>query len=139
MHKKERKNRLDACAPKCLWRDKCTIRSACSQAACTSCLIPGSDTLPPCPPPLFSFALCCLIWALLLNEELHTATSKTGSFTIWLSGDSSTPHFFVQCRQTCATLMHLSVAYFSLPRSVLRKGENQKTSNMKTGEELCKR
>lgn len=50
--KKERKNRLDTWAPKCLWEDKCTIRSASSQAACTSCLIPESDTLTPFPPAL---------------------------------------------------------------------------------------
>lgn len=122
MHQKERKNGLDACAPKCLWKDKCTIRSASSQAACTSCLIPESDTLTPFPP--LSLTRCCLICALLSNEELHTATSKTGFHNLAFR-DSSTPTF-VQCRQTRATIMHLSVSCLTLPKSVLRKDEMQK-------------
>lgn len=76
----------------CLCRDKCTIRSDSSQAACTSCLIPESDTLTPPPAPPLSPSLYCLIHALLSNEDLLITTSKL-AVKIWPSGIHPHPHF----------------------------------------------
>lgn len=60
-----------------LGKDKCTIKSASSQAACPSCLIPVSDTLLPSPSALSLFLVLSLTLALavatpsLLSNEEH--------------------------------------------------------------------
>lgn len=79
----------------CWSRDKCTIRSASSQAACTSCLIPESDTLTLAPPPP---SLSLLL--LLSNEELHITTSKP-PVKMCLSGTHPHTHLCSVQTSTC--------------------------------------